>query len=262
MLRPGRPRISSGLHESKTLALYNAGRALLAEKDFEEISIAQLAKQAGCSVGAFYVRFPDKNAFLLFVASEIFSFAAQRLADTLADGDIKAIGNSAKVQLAVSLLIDLFSEDAFAGGVRASVKLGFSEAKYREPFDQFRNLAVRQFTEWFASSSSKSDAQVLAASKIALGTLTDIALSSRGAKAPSLAAIRGALIYLLEAATSGHLKTASKIEPEIVSKLRNKKPQSISALKKAKEGAPQNPSSKTESAKSPPISPYSRTRKV
>ncbi len=38
---------------------------LLEEKLFEEISIAEIVEQAGCSVGAFYGRFKDKNSLLM-----------------------------------------------------------------------------------------------------------------------------------------------------------------------------------------------------
>ncbi len=41
-----------------------ATRALLQEKTFDEISIAEITRRARSSVGAFYTRFPDKDALL------------------------------------------------------------------------------------------------------------------------------------------------------------------------------------------------------
>jgi AcrR family transcriptional regulator len=44
-------------------ALINAGFKLLEERDLQDISIAELAKEAGYSVGAFYARFRSKDEF-------------------------------------------------------------------------------------------------------------------------------------------------------------------------------------------------------
>jgi AcrR family transcriptional regulator len=43
--------------------LLETGRELLAQGAFEETHIADLVRKAGCSVGAFYQRFADKDAF-------------------------------------------------------------------------------------------------------------------------------------------------------------------------------------------------------
>ena len=44
--------------------IVTATRALLQEKTFDEISIAEITRRARSSVGAFYTRFPDKDALL------------------------------------------------------------------------------------------------------------------------------------------------------------------------------------------------------
>ena len=45
--------------------IVDATGKLLEEKLFEEISIAEIVKQAGCSVRAFYGRFKNKNSLLM-----------------------------------------------------------------------------------------------------------------------------------------------------------------------------------------------------
>jgi AcrR family transcriptional regulator len=45
--------------------ILDAAADLLEERLFEEISIAEIVEQAGCSVGAFYGRFKDKNSLLM-----------------------------------------------------------------------------------------------------------------------------------------------------------------------------------------------------
>src|SRR5262249_27996353 len=44
--------------------LVQAAEGLLAEKRFDEATVAEIARRADSSVGAFYARFPDKEAFL------------------------------------------------------------------------------------------------------------------------------------------------------------------------------------------------------
>lgn len=44
--------------------LLDAAEALVADKGFEDSTVAEVARRAGSSVGAFYARFPDKEALL------------------------------------------------------------------------------------------------------------------------------------------------------------------------------------------------------
>jgi len=44
--------------------ILDAAEAILAEKSWEDTSVAEIAKRAGSSVGAFYTRFPDKDTVL------------------------------------------------------------------------------------------------------------------------------------------------------------------------------------------------------
>ncbi len=55
--------------------LLKAGFKLLKRKQFEQLSVADIAAAAGCSVGAFYVRFVDKERYFLALAEQ---FRAER----------------------------------------------------------------------------------------------------------------------------------------------------------------------------------------
>lgn len=44
-------------------ALVRAGKKLCEIKDFDDLSVAEIATAAGCSVGSFYSRFTDKDGF-------------------------------------------------------------------------------------------------------------------------------------------------------------------------------------------------------
>src|SRR5271166_4559443 len=74
-----KPRIKEGMQDQRRYELYRAGCRLLARHDHEQISVAQIARAAGISVGAFYQRFPDKDAFLGRVVSHRLSGARERM---------------------------------------------------------------------------------------------------------------------------------------------------------------------------------------
>jgi AcrR family transcriptional regulator len=52
--------------------LLEAGTRLLAKGSLDEVSVAQIAREAGCSVGVFYFRFQDKDAYFRFLLDGVF----------------------------------------------------------------------------------------------------------------------------------------------------------------------------------------------
>lgn len=69
--------LASPLKQARALRtrenLLAAGRKLLEEGGFDSVSIAQIAKLAGCSVGAFYFSFRDKEAYFRFLLDSVFA---------------------------------------------------------------------------------------------------------------------------------------------------------------------------------------------
>lgn len=266
MPRPGRPRISTGIHESRTLALFNSGRALLSARDYDAFSVADVAKGARCSVGAFYVRFADKVAFLRFVIAESFTLAALHLQSGLNSGDIRAVGSSARARLAVSLLADQFADNTFAGLVRANIKLGLSDANLSAPFSDYRDSVTDLLAEWIAEGRSRQVPQVQTTLRIILGALTDAVLSGEGKQALGTGAFRAAFTYLVEGAISGDLssgsKSGGKTEGKKPGRKRSKNPQPVSVLEKParKEALKSGPKPSPPKTSSPV--PSGRTRKV
>ena len=51
--------------------LLKAGERVFAEKGFWQAHVADIAKRAGCSVGSFYRRFQDKDAFFLSLQTDM-----------------------------------------------------------------------------------------------------------------------------------------------------------------------------------------------
>ncbi|MAN45350.1 MAG: hypothetical protein CMF04_03990 [Hyphomonas sp.] len=166
--RRGRKRVVASLAETKTLALYREGRRLLASHDYDQISVSQVSKAAGISVGAFYVRFKDKDTFLAFVIANSF---AQSRAIFREQANARYLPNLADV------LIAQFSNLKFAGVVRAAIKLGFLDKQHREPFDEFLTLVSQHLAELLLADVKKAEhRQRVAAFDSALAILTHAAL--------------------------------------------------------------------------------------
>src|SRR5256886_1980249 len=64
--------------------ILNAAERVLEEKSFTEATLAEIMERAGVTVGAFYRRFPDKDA-LLHLLDERFFHEMQQRADELLD---------------------------------------------------------------------------------------------------------------------------------------------------------------------------------
>ncbi|MCA8900380.1 MAG: TetR/AcrR family transcriptional regulator [Hyphomonas sp.] len=134
--------------ESKTLALYREGRSLLARNDLDQVSISQVSQAAGISVGAIYVRFRDKDAFLDFVITNTF---IQAKAVFQEQADVRYVPNLA------DLLIRQFSDAEFTGIIRAAVKLGFVDQRHRQPFDEFRAFVSQRLADLLLADVKKGE---------------------------------------------------------------------------------------------------------
>ena len=74
--------------------LLEAGRQLLEQGAFEATSIADIARAAGCSVGVFYQRYPNKEAFFAVIVETILAemvVDARRTAAEMVDGSIDRV---------------------------------------------------------------------------------------------------------------------------------------------------------------------------
>ena len=166
--RRGRKRVVASLAEAKTLALYREGLSLLSRNDLDQVSISQVSKAAGISVGAFYVRFRDKDAFLDFVIANTFVQARGIFQER---ADVRYVPNLA------DSLIRQFSDAEFAGIVRVAVKLGFVDERHLDPFDEFRAFVSQHLAELLLADVKKGERrQRIASIDSALAILIHAAL--------------------------------------------------------------------------------------
>lgn len=177
----GRKQARANQRDDKTAALYCAACDLLAANDFDSISVARFARKGGCSVGALYGRFADKNAFLRFVIARSFRQARDMAERDLSDAALEGIAYGQTVRTIVEHVSSRLAECETAGIVRAAIKLGFADPKAREPFDEYRNAVTDRALELLAPHLKRGgEDAVREAMQIVLGSLTDAILVRGG----------------------------------------------------------------------------------
>lgn len=121
--------------------LLAAGRELLATHDFESLSIADLTAACQASVGSFYGRFRDKEAFFAVLQDQI----AQEwlgLADDALSSPSAAASPAATVRAFAQVVLRMFRRDA--GFFRAALRHASTHPDTWTPIKQAgRELAAR-----------------------------------------------------------------------------------------------------------------------
>lgn len=132
-----RRRIQSDMLDASCSKLHEAACRLLRDHDHELMSVAQVTKAAGVSVGAFYRRYPDKDAFLNSVIDQhVFSarnFMERVLSRARWDGRSAWTVTRAIVE---QMMRDL--QGPGAGVVRAALKRGYLKRDRLELLESYR----------------------------------------------------------------------------------------------------------------------------
>lgn len=137
LYRGAKRRIKHGLREHRTFLLYEAARRLLARHDHEQVSVARLAREAGISVGAFYQRFPDKDAFLDMVVAQRLRRATEQAKEQLDPKRWQRSSASAVTRAIVEEMMRTFHGPS-AGVVRTALKRGHLDREKLEPLLEYR----------------------------------------------------------------------------------------------------------------------------
>jgi AcrR family transcriptional regulator len=127
--------------DDRSRALYQAGYRLIGARDFEAVSVAQIAEAAGCSVGAFYQRFENKDQFVGFVVRAHFEIIGDRVSDAL-DAERWGECSARDVAEAVADAMLEIAQGQGAGITRAAIKRCHAEDMQRAPVERYRAIVV------------------------------------------------------------------------------------------------------------------------
>ena len=124
-----RPALQKRSRESRD-RLFGAGRQLLEQMDLDAISIADLAKKAGSSVGAFYLRFENKDAFFRAMIADMLA-AEEAALEVIYQGP----SDGTIIEALVKKTIQSFRRNT--GVLRSALRKGMEDPSVWEPIRQY-----------------------------------------------------------------------------------------------------------------------------
>jgi AcrR family transcriptional regulator len=173
-------RVKRNKRDQRTAALYDAGARLLARYDHDHVSMAKLAREAGCSVGALYNRFPDKESFLYHLSGEVFRSLREDV-KVPPGGLLWPWGDaSSMVRQIVSHVVQRMTTRKAAGVIRAAMKLAPTHPLTLELVEDYRTAATQYAVKILLPHVGDSGApRVRVAMQIVLATVTDAILQKK-----------------------------------------------------------------------------------
>jgi AcrR family transcriptional regulator len=124
--------------------LLDATAALLAEKPFDEASVAEITRRARTSVGAFYGRFPDKESLLDCFDERFFELARASCDEFFDSPPWRAATLDGSVGQLISLLVA--NHRRHKGVLRALVQRGRSDSRVRARADRHNEYVLGRIT--------------------------------------------------------------------------------------------------------------------
>ena len=185
--------------DGKVHDIIDAGIRLLARKDYEAISMAKIAREAGCSVGALYARFPEKNSYLYHLAASAYRTMTHRAETELQAMPSRHLPLPSLVRLVVEHVVNSMTNARAAGVIRATAKLSTVKPIAIELFEDYRKqvtqLAVAVLAPRIKSNSTGS---IRLGMQIVLATVTDAILQPRpGPMAAGSKRMKDALTHVM-----------------------------------------------------------------
>jgi AcrR family transcriptional regulator len=185
--------------DGKTHGITDAGIRLLAQKDYEAISMARIAREAGCSVGALYARFPEKNAYLYHVVASAYRTMASRAATELEVTPTRHLSLPFLVRLVVEHAVNTMTSPRAAGVIRATIKLSTVKPITIELFEDYRMALTRSAVAVLSPRvRGNSTGAIRLVMQIVIATITDAVLQPRpGPMAAGRKRMKDALMQIM-----------------------------------------------------------------
>lgn len=124
--------------------LLDAAEHLVAEKGFEDTPVAEVARRAGSSVGAFYARFQDKDALLHALYERYYEQAIATADAALEPARWEGAQIPEILAAVVRFLVSIYREQA--GLIRAFVVRNHSDAEFQARRDRLSHYVSERLS--------------------------------------------------------------------------------------------------------------------
>ena len=158
--------------------LLAAGYRLVEVRDFEAVSIADIAKAAGCSVGAFYFRFADKDAFFRAMIAHRLEEARTSIAALL-----EMPGDDDPLETLVAAIAETFRRRP--GFLRATLRKSMEDPSVWEPMRAHGHFVADRYLDRLSRNAGQRPTAALElrirfAFQIMNGTLINALINAPG----------------------------------------------------------------------------------
>ena len=159
-------------------SLLAAGFRLLRRKNFDELSVADIAKSAKCAVGSFYLRFADKDQYFLAIAETRRIQSRGRL-----ENWYEGVTLASVVSRAIERELDFVLEHPNLW--RAALKRGTTDPQFWEEFRELGRLSVARFIETYSTLighkvSAEEQENIRFAFQVVRGTVNNTLINQPG----------------------------------------------------------------------------------
>lgn len=166
--------------DGKVHGITDAGIRLLAQKDYEAISMARIAREAGCSVGALYARFPNKNSYLYHLIASTYRAMGDRAEAELEAQPNRLMPLPSLVRHVVEHVVSSMTDARAAGVIRATIKLSTVKPATIKLYEDYRAAVTRStIAVILPRVGGVSAGAIRLGMQIVLATVTDAVLQPR-----------------------------------------------------------------------------------
>lgn len=155
--------------------MIEVGRRLLMDRDFEEISVAEITGALGYSTGSFYSAFADKAAFFVAIQRSVSEASSASFAKAIAPAALAGKAPADRLALCVDLTLDYFRQrrGVIGSALRHESRLPEAWAPHR--------ASARRVAAALTDGLSPADAKRLrVAIQMVFGTLVNALLHDPG----------------------------------------------------------------------------------
>ena len=160
---------------ARRAAMIALGGALLNDRDFESVSVAEITSALGFSTGSFYSAFSDKTAFFVAVQQDVNATLGAAIASELEIPAVRAMTPAERFSLCVDFSLRYLR--SFGGVIRSALRY---ESRIPEAWEPHRRSGQRM-TAALVDGLAPHDAERMSiAIQIAFGTMINAMLHDPG----------------------------------------------------------------------------------